>query len=143
MDQIQLEDQNNQSGQVQQTDINQVELFSPEWNAIQDKKYRVLARTDLISGIFTCLFMCALFSFLALCQKRYESFTVDLNPKLISCTVLGLLSLVPLKNQVVHTFFIKRPQSKRLLNAEDYSELRRCLVDQTLYFCFVVRNFSM
>lgn len=79
-----------------------------------------------------------MFAFLVICQ-HYYSLVEDWNPKMIGTCVLGLLSLVPLKNQVVHTFHIKRPQSKKLLTYEDFSELRRCLVDHTLYFCFCVR----
>jgi hypothetical protein len=78
-----------------------------------------------------------MFGFLITCQKDYDS-VKEWNPRYLGCLVLGILALVPLKNQVIHTFHLKRPQSKRLLTVEDYSELKRCIVDQTLYFCFIV-----
>jgi hypothetical protein len=74
-----------------------MEVFSADWNQAQDRKFRVLARSDLISALFSCLFLTLMFAFLVVCQ-HYYSLVEEWNPKMIGTAVLGLLSLVPLKN---------------------------------------------
>lgn len=96
-----------------------------------------MARTDLFSGIMTCAILTGLFGFLILCQKNFP-LVQSWSGNQVGCLVLGILALVPLKNQVIHTYHMKRPQSKRLLTEEDFAEMKRCIVDQTLYFCFIV-----
>lgn len=104
-------------------------LGKEEWLTQQNQKFLILARSDLISLIFTCLLACAFFGF-----ALYR----PLDEKLRYTIGLSILAAIPLKNQLIATFHLKRPQRLSLLNFEDVAELRRCLFDETLYLSFFV-----
>ena len=98
----------------------------------------MFARSDIVQGILTSFIFTVLFAFFIVCQKDYY-IVAGMDPRYISCITLGMLSLIPLKNQVSHTYHLRHPHCKPMLTVEDVCELKRCIIDQTLYFCFLVR----
>jgi hypothetical protein len=70
---------------------------------ISDEKYLVTARLDLISGIITVALLEFLLAFLCVCQQS-SSLVANLDDRHFESILLALISLIPLKNQLISAF---------------------------------------